>query len=147
MSETPLYFETLVTLTRGELAVVDALGMARALKRWRDGEYLLRLEPATAKRTSAQNRYWHGIVIPHFMAHCGYHRQDRDEFAKMKDALALRLLPQTITDLNGEETTVPGHTATLTKAEFQELIERAQELAAGMGLILPAPEEVFQGVE
>ena len=77
------------------------------------------------------------MVIPLFAEHCGY------ELAEMKDALALKLIPKEVTDMEtGEVHVVPGHTSDLNTKEFNDLIERAQRLGAEMGIDIPNPGEV-----
>lgn len=97
----------------------------------------VRVKVERPQRSSQQNRFWHGVVIPLFAEHCGY------DFEDMKDALALELLPREVVDVKtGEVHKVPGHTSSLTTKEFNELIERAQRLGASMGIYVPDPNEV-----
>lgn len=88
------------------------------------------------RRLQWQNRFWHGVVIPLFAEHCG------NDVEEMKEILALKLLPREIIDrTTGESSIVPGHTSKLTKQEFDDLILRAQQLGAEMGIYVPDPGE------
>lgn len=89
------------------------------IKRWRD------------PRSSPQNRYYWGLVVPLLADHCGY---DREE---MHDALKWRFLR--IHD-EGDLPTVQS-TAALNTEEFTDYIEHVRALAAAMGVIIPDPGE------
>ena len=98
---------------------------------------MVSVKVARERRSSAQNRYWHGVVLPLFAEHCG------NTVDEMKDILALELLPKEVCDLRtGEVRIVPGHTSDLNTKEFNELVERAQQLGAEMGINIPNPGEV-----
>lgn len=123
---------------KGQLLPVALVAFRQAMKRFPAGaKVTIRVEIERHKRSSSQNRYWHGVVIPLFAEHCGYDVDD------MKDTLALQLLPRELTDMTtGEVRIVPGHTSKLNTKEFNELIERAQRLGAEMGIYIPDPNEV-----
>jgi uncharacterized protein (UPF0179 family) len=117
----------------------------KALQAWaatlKDCEVVVTIEKAHATRSLAQNAFWHGVVVKAFSEHCGYRPTE------MHDVLKLELLPEKrlLHDGNGEvlrEVIVGGSTARLTKIEFGELIERAQQLGAEMGILIPNPNEV-----
>lgn len=111
--------------------------MMRGFKR---GPVLLSVKAHRETRSGAQNRYWHGVVIPAFVEHCGY------EFDEAKDALALELIPKEVVDIKtGEVKTVPGHTSEQNTKQFNEMIERAQRLGAEMGIYIPDPGEDVTG--
>jgi hypothetical protein len=135
---TPETYQTLGTISGGELHVHDRQGLRRALAAFPEGTVVtLSIATPTQKRSDQQNRFWHGFVIPAFSERCGY------EFEEMKDILALKLLPREIVDFeSGEVRIVPGHTSKLTVAEFNDLIERAQRWGAELGVIVPDPEKV-----
>lgn len=131
------FFETPVTNIDGKIRMDDRAGFDRALQRM-GRRLILRVETFDEKRSAAQNRYWHGVVIPLFADHCG------ERFADMKDTLALHLIPKTVKALDGSEHKVPGHTSDLTVKEFNELIERAQQLGAEMDIYIPDPGEYLK---
>jgi len=126
---------------RGGLEMNDRDGMLRALRGFKRGaNVLVTVKVHRETRSSAQNRFYHGVVIPAFVDHCGY------TAAEAKDALALELLPREVVDVKtGEVKTVPGHTSQLNAKEFNDLIERAQQLGAEMGIYIPDPGEDVTG--
>ena len=131
------YYEAGGVIVKGELKPVALVAFRQAMQRFPEGAHVsIKVEVERTKRSNRVNRYWHGVVIPLFAAHCGY------DVCDMKDALALELLPQEVADLKtGEVRIVPGHTSMLNTIEFNELIERAQRLGATMGVYIPDPGE------
>jgi hypothetical protein len=124
-------------VTRGVLTLERRDLLLDALTRFPDGDVTVTVEARRQKRTSPQNRFWHGVVIPLFAEHCGY------DFDDMKDELALQLIPRELVDMaTGEVRIVPGHTSKLNTAQFNELIERAQRLGAEMGIVIPDPNDI-----
>ncbi len=132
------FYETGAIVTRGKLKFEarDREGLDRALTQFAEGFVTLRIERHHRKRTDRQNRFWHGVVIPLFVEHCGY------SFDEAKAALSLELIPKEIHQLNGTAVVVPGHTSELNVAQFNDLIKRAQELGARMDIYVPDPGEV-----
>ena len=132
-------YEALGEITDDGLTLHDREHFRRALQRFPRGPVVVNVQVYREKRSSAQNRYWHGVVVPVFAEHCGY------SVPEMKDVLALKLIPKDVTDpKTGEVHTVPGHTSDLTPKEFADLIDRAMQLAAEWGLYLPAPGEAMR---
>lgn len=130
------YYSTLGVIEAGKLKVQDRTSFERAISRFQDGLVSVDVRIEKPKRSHQQNRYWHGVVIPLFAEHCGY------EFEEMKDALALKLIPKEVVDMDsGEVRIVPGRTSELNVKAFNELIERAQRLGAEMGIYVPDPKE------
>jgi NinB protein len=122
-------------IDQGKLRLSGRQGFDAAISRFPDGHVVVTVKVARRKRSSAQNRFFHGVVIPLFAEHCGY------ELTEMKDALALELLPKEVVDVKtGEVRIVPGHTSELTTTQFNDLIERVQRLGAEMGIIIPDPD-------
>lgn len=89
------------------------------VKRWRD------------PRSSPQNRYYWGVVVPLLADHCGYEREE------MHAALKWRFLR--IHD-EGNLPTVQSSSA-LNTEEFTDYIEHVRALAAAMGVVIPDPGE------
>lgn len=127
-------FETDGVISRGKLKVSGQQGFAAAMSRFPDGHVVVTVKVQRPTRSSAQNRFFHGVILPMFAEHCGY------ELQEMKDALALELIPREVIDMKtGEVRVVPGHTSELNTKEFNDLIERAQRLGAEMGIVIPDP--------
>lgn len=130
-------FETGGVIEKGKLTVTGRKLFEEAMRRFPDGHVVVSVKVSRPTRSSGQNRFWHGVVVPAFAEHCGY------EFDEMKDALALKLIPRELTDMTtGEVRIVPGHTSSLNTKEFNDLIERAQRLGAEMDIYIPDPGEV-----
>lgn len=133
-------FETVGEVTDTGFKFDDQASVRRMMSGFKRGKVLATFKAYRPKRSDAQNRFWHGVVIPAFAEHCGY------EFAEMKDALALQLIPREVSDLTTAEVrTIPGHTSDLNTKEFNDLIERAQRLGAEMGIVIPDPGEDVTG--
>lgn len=134
------WYSTVGRIDGGKLTLTHREEFTKALTRFPDGPVSIDIKVEKPTRSSQQNRYWHGVVIPAFSEHCGY------DVAEMKDALALELIPTEVTNFKtGEITIAPGHTSRLTVSEFNSLIERAQRLGAEMGIYIPDPEEFGHG--
>lgn len=130
-------YSTLGVIKDGQLKMTGRALFEQAMRRFADGAVIVEVKTIKPQRSSAQNRYWHGVVIPLFAEHCGY------ELTEMKDALALKLIPKEVVDMDtGEVHVVPGHTSDLNVKEFNDLIERAQRLGAEMDIYIPDPGEV-----
>ena len=129
-------YETSGVIENGRLRVSGEAGFKAAMSRFPNGHVVVTVKVQRPQRSSQQNRFWHGVVIPLFAEHCG------EEFDDMKDILALNLIPKEVTDITtGEVHKIPGHTSALNTREFNDLIERAQRLGASMGIDIPDPGE------
>ena len=129
------------TVKGGKLEVDDQASFRRAMSRFGDGPVTVRIERARERRSAAQNRYWHGVVVDAFAEHCGNDHDDMHEILKME----INSKVVEFTDpATGEvkEMRVGMSTANLTTKAFAELIERAQRLGATMGIYIPNPGEV-----
>ncbi len=132
--------EVLGEVTDTGFRFIDSDHVRAQMRQAKRGLWLCTFKAHRETRSSAQNRYWHGVVVKAFAEHCGY------EFEEAKDALALKLLPIEVTDIQtGEVCVVPGHTSELNTKEFNDLIERAQRLGAELGLYIPDPGDDVTG--
>ena len=132
--------EVLGEVTDKGFAFIDKESVRSLMRGFKRGTVLCKFKAHRETRSSAQNRYFHGVVLPIFMEHCGMEKQE------MKDALALELIPREIVDVRtGEVKVVPGHTSALNTKEFNEFIERLQRLGAELGLYIPDPGEDVTG--
>lgn len=130
-------YSTLAVVENGKLQMHGRALFEEAMRRFPNGPVIVEVKTTKPQRSSQQNRFWHGIVIPLFAEHCGY------ELHEMKDALALKLIPKEVANMDtGEIQIVPGHTSDLNVKEFNDLIERAQRLGAEMDIYIPDPGEV-----
>jgi hypothetical protein len=136
------FFETEVVVTHGKLKLGarERQELDRAVSQFADGKISLKLEKEKQRRSNAQNRFWWGTVVKLFADHCGHYPDEMHEILKVE------LLPKEVEMVNPEtgETktmTIGRSTASLPKAEFKDLIHRAQELGASMGIYIPDPGE------
>lgn len=123
---------------KGRLRIVRSDVFAAQLSELRDGPVELRVSRQRATRsTSANARYWVGIVAP-IAEHTGYSPEEIHEILKAK-FLPKRLAVQ---DGNGEirgEFVIGGTTTTLTPADFSEYCDRAERWAAeDLGVRFPS---------
>lgn len=89
-----------------------------------------------ATRSSAQNRYWWGVVVPCLAEHCGYTHDEMHEALKYKFLrMEAEAMPADLPKMRS--------TATLTTKEFTDLIENVIAWAgADLGVMIPLPNEV-----
>ena len=125
----------------GRIAIRDKRAYDLGVAKFLDGqEVTVKIEPAEKVRSIRQNNFWWGVVVPYFAEHCGYTHEE------MHEALKTELLPvrHLLHDRNGEilrEVVTPGSTAQLTTQQFNDPIERAQQLGAEMGIVIPDPNQ------
>jgi hypothetical protein len=138
------YFEAQALIANGELKPDDLAGFRRAMREFPDGRYTIKVEIQRRKRTNAMNNFWWGVVVKLFGEHCGHWPDEMHEILKLK------LLPKEVEVTNpgtGEVTTmtIGRSTANLSTVEFKDLIMRAQQLGAEMGIDIPDPGEQERG--
>lgn len=85
-------------------------------------------------RSNSQNRFWWGVVVPLFAETMGCTSEEAHEALKAEINYDLKVI-------GDRAIRVPKSTADLNTAEFKELVEKAQRLAAEMfsGLYIPDP--------
>lgn len=114
----------------GKLKIFDRMLFDQQFAQFGEGEDLnLTIEEVARTRTLAQNRFFHGPVLAAF-AELGYRKQEA------KDMLCLHFIPQDVRDIDGLVVRVPGHTATLSVHEFNDLIDSCIQLAAENGVVV-----------
>jgi hypothetical protein len=130
-------FECGGRIQHGHLKIEGRQVFEQTMARFDDGPVTLRITAGKRSRTSNQNKFFHGVIVKLIAEHTGY------SLSEAKDAILLTLIPQEITDIKtGEIVRVPGHSSRLTVKEFNELIERALQLGAELGVYIPTPDEV-----
>lgn len=117
-------FSTLVTVRGGKLKLLDKVQFDYGITRFMDGqELVLTIEEETKKRTTRQNKFLHGPVLKAFRE-LGWTEEDT------KTELCLLFLPVEHVRPDGAVVIVPGHTSTLTVAQFNEFLEKVIQYAA-----------------
>lgn len=119
----------------GKLKLTDRAAFDQALSEFADGIDLeLIIQEPAQKRTSAQNRFFWGPVCDAFQE-LGYHKWEAH------DLLCLRFLPHALKTPDGIVITVPGHTSTLTVAEFNEFLDAVIQFAAEHDIVIQDSEQ------
>lgn len=130
-------YEALGVIVKGELKPQASVSFRQAMKQFADGPVVIRVDVQQERGSAAQRRYWFGVVVKHFSEHCGY---DKDE---MHEVLKAELLPSKDVEFTDPTTgevrvhRIPGSTQRLTKAQWKELIDKAQRLGAEMDIYIP----------
>jgi hypothetical protein len=136
-------------IVNGELKPVALAAFRQAMKRFpNEARVVIGVKVCRPRRSDAQNRFWHGVVIPLFMDYFNQSRRDEEKwtFDDVKDVLARKLLPvkEVIDPVTGEVFYSLGKTSDLNTKQFNELIERAQVWGAELtpSLYVPDPNEM-----
>ncbi len=120
----------------GKLVLRDLAGFRKSLLALRSKTVEVEVRKYTRSRTLAQNRFYHGVVIPILAGHTGYSADEMHEALKLKFLLDK--------ERNDALPTVRS-TTSLTTQEFMEYIEAIRLLAAEMGVYVPEPNEELEG--
>lgn len=91
------------------------------------------LRPVKRRRSNPQNRFYWAVCVKLLAEHCGYTSQE------MHEALKARFLGVDDPQFGLRKI---GSTATLTTAEFGDLIAHCQQLGSSLGVYIPDPNEV-----
>ncbi len=86
------------------------------------------------RRSTKQNRYYFGVVVPMLAEHCGY------EKAEMHELLAMRFLRIEDDPITGSPRRK--HTPETETVEFAAYVDSCIRLAAEIDLVIPGPNEV-----
>jgi hypothetical protein len=97
----------------------------------RQGRYDLTVKQHRDRRSTPQNRYLHGVVIPILAEHIG------DDVVSVKEQLKWRFLR-----VEGKLGETVRHTSELDSAEMTDFIDNCRRLAAELGCSIPGPNEV-----
>lgn len=104
--------------------------------KWPDGDVWVLFESAHVLRSTGQNKYWHANVVRPLAAH------SRVAPRAMHEALKIRLLPEVVVIPGADGTTpldtitIGGSTATLTRHEAANVIDRGVAIVLACGLTL-----------
>lgn len=124
----------------GRLEIRNRKQFAQTLRRMRDGEVIVTIEPRKAARSQPQNRYYWGVVVELISEHTGYTPEELHDYLKAKFLPKALALP----DANGvivDEFVIGGSTTKLNKLEFGEYVERIRQWAAEtLDVVIPDPD-------
>jgi hypothetical protein len=105
----------------------DRAGFDAWLKTRKNGRYDFTVKEHRDKRTSPQNRYYRGVVLPIFAESQGWDKEDL-HYELRKHFLA-----------GDDHTRPPRHTADLNTAEMSRFVDDVRRLAASYGVSIPDP--------
>jgi hypothetical protein len=114
----------------GALFLDDRAAFDTWLKSRRNGRYDLTVKQHRERRTSPQNRWYRGCVLPMLAEALGWDTEDlhyelRRKFLQTED-----------------HTKPPRHTADLDTAEMTRFIDDVRRIAAECGVVIPDPNGV-----
>ncbi|MDB5241419.1 MAG: hypothetical protein JWP57_2044 [Spirosoma sp.] len=139
----PRLIETYGNIRMGKLSIINRDEFTHALHSWPDGEVSLTIKPLGKGRSSAQSRYYFGVVVP-IIRDCLNESQgelfDKDEVHEwLKSAFNSR----EIETENGHSLSIAHSTKRLNTAEFTDYIERCRQFAASFfGVSIPDPVKI-----
>lgn len=87
------------------------------------------------KRSTKQNNYYWGAVLPTISDHTGH------TVNELHEAYKKLFLPRKLITVNGKQVYLTGSTQDLSTGGMVEFIMRISAEAAEMGIILPSPED------
>lgn len=124
-------------MERGQL-IFNRQKFQEYLKHLKDGRYWLSLERVKSRRSSQQNKFWHGVWLPIIAQHFQY-ADPEDACQAVKRSLGLcKMIPDPIT--KGQRWECKS-TATMNVAEMSDFLLKVEVLMAEQGLELPQTEE------
>lgn len=115
----------------------------KALANFQDCNLIITIEKKKKRRSSSQNAYFHGCVLPIIqgkLLELGFNEAQSAEW--VKDFVKYNCLIQEFVSEHGEVVKSLGKTSGLTTSEFAEMIERVQQWAAEkLDCYVPNPNE------
>ena len=123
--------------------ITNPFPLRKAIAMLPDGWYMFKIEPKT-KRSTSQNAYFHGVVVPlvyQGLKDAGFDEIEDHEDAKMvvKSLFLERIIPDRRT---GEGIKTIRNTHTLTTVEFSEFVDKIIKWASEyLGVQIPLPNE------
>jgi len=109
--------------------------------RWKPGTYLdVEIKRRQPKRSDPMRCYYFGAVLPPFMEHLGYDRDEEELFHRQLKIVYFKIQP----DAKGIYRNVPsvfGNESEIPVSEKREFTEWVIRKAAQEGVYIPEPEE------
>ena len=125
----------------GTLSTGKRLEARRAFQSFAGKRVRVTIERAYNKRSSNQNRFFHGVCLPligEALLELGYNEGRNMEL--VKDFVKVNLLTTEMPDKHGEVRKFVRPTSGLSTSEFMDLISDLQQWAAEyLGIIIPDP--------
>ncbi len=95
---------------------------------------------AKKKRSSKQNNYYWGAILPTISGHTGH------TVAELHEAFKKLFLPRRLISVNGKQVYLTGSTTKLTTGGMTEYVMRISAEAANMGVVLPDPDDYYNDI-
>ncbi len=103
-----------------------------------NGQVMITIDKRYKRRSSNENRYYWGIVIPLLCDFMGYNDEEMHEAIKWKF-----LKKQSAPFPKFEEIPTVRSTTTLSTVEFEELMSKVRMWASEFGIYIPDPNEIL----
>ena len=121
----------------GKLALENKEGFERTLQSYEGREVAVWLKPAEQIRTSAENRYYWGVIVRMIAEEMGIIPDDAHDFLK-------NLFLKVGVEKNGKRWEIARSTATLSVNEFEDYCEKVRMWAASeLETQIPLPNEII----
>jgi hypothetical protein len=129
-----------VVTPEGKLTLDSRVGFKAYVKTFAGHEVDLVITKHRRKRSTNQNSFWWGVVVPMFAEACGYASHEHEA---VHDEL-VRVLAGLKPDAN-PTLQIRKSTTDMSTVEFNELIEQAQIFGAEkLGLVIPDPDTAYR---
>ena len=102
-----------------------------------EGNVVVTVEKLQSKRSLNQNAYYWGVVLPTIAESTGHAVDELHEIFKRMFIKKQKVV------YRQKEMLVAASTTRLKKGEFAEYLERIFAEAAGLGIVIPSPDEYF----
>lgn len=118
------------------------LQIARALEKLDGVDAIVSVERFHGKHSDQQRRYWFAVIVPSFIAHCGYDGPSAKEDCHSDLMARLWPLRERANPLTGEIEKTRESLRNLDTAQMATLIESAWKFAAeNYAMVIPSPRE------
>jgi hypothetical protein len=106
----------------------------KILRTLKERKYAIEIKQYREGRSNPQNRYYWGVVLSLLSNHTGFTPEEMHETLKQKFLFTFKPLP------TGEEIKIPGSTADLDTAQFEEYLEHVKRFAIQeLDVLIPDP--------
>ena len=121
----------------GKIAFEDKEGFKRVLAKYEKREVAITIKPASAIRSSAENRYYWAVIVRMVSEEMGILPDEAHDYLK---SLFLKIG----VEKNGKRWEIIRSTTTLSIPEFEDYCENARQWASQeLNTVIPLPNEVL----
>lgn len=125
----------------------NAKKLNEAFRAFEGKDVIVTIEKRKSKRSNAQNRFFHGVVIPIIQQgylEAGWIEGKSFEWTKNEIKKAC-LIKEAVNEKTGEVKQYVGETSGLTKSEFMDFIAEVQQWAMeSLNVYVPDPNQVME---